>query len=196
MGAEQTRSNRPGRPAIDWNEAFLYYAALAPERRCYAEVAAQFAVSPRTVERHGREQGWKRRARALDAQAAATVAARLVEARAATLSDLEKLVEATLIRYAQNLREGSVRLGASDLARLHKLLRDLWGEGEPQAPASSPSSQPQATVDAETGRLEHKRQKLKALFEAGVLAAEAGAGDTRGDAETPTPAGRAEAGAD
>jgi hypothetical protein len=111
MAAERTPQRRRGRPAIDWNGAFLHFAALPPERRSYAAVAAEFAVSVRTVERHGLAERWRERALELDRDALASAAERIVEQRAARLSDLEKLVEASLVGYAQKLREGKVRLG-------------------------------------------------------------------------------------
>jgi transposase len=167
MAAERKPGSNRGRPALDWNQAFLFYAALPLERRSYAEVAAEFGVSPRTVERHGRKERWRERARELDRQASRTAAARLVEERAATLTDFERLVEASLLGYAQKLREGTLRLTAADLPRLHKLLRELW-----QEPPLEPSglSEPSPTEPGEEpASLEHKLQVLQALQEAGLL---------------------------
>lgn len=45
--SRQPGSDR-GRPACDWEQAFVYWAALPPERRSYAAVAAEFGVSART----------------------------------------------------------------------------------------------------------------------------------------------------
>src|SRR5438874_8561109 len=137
MAAERQPGSNRGRPALDWNQAFLYYAGLAPEQRDYAAVAAEFAVSARTVERHGRNERWREHARELDREASRTAAARLVEERAARLSDLERLVEASFLGIAQKLRDGTLRLSAADLPRLHKLLRDLWQEPpfEPSEPS-------------------------------------------------------------
>ena len=165
MAAERQPGSNRGRPALDWNQAFLYYAALPPERRDYAAVAAEFGVSPRTVERHGRSERWRERARELDREASRTAAARLVEERAATLTDFERLVEASLLGYAQKLREGTVRLSAADLPRLHKLLRELWQE--PPLEPSEPS--PAQPGGEEPASLEHKLQVLEALQEAGLL---------------------------
>ena len=41
MAAERQPGSNRGRPALDWNQAFLYYAALPPEQRDYATVAAE-----------------------------------------------------------------------------------------------------------------------------------------------------------
>ena len=38
-----------GRPAIDWEQAFAFYASLPAERRSYQAVADKFGVSVRTV---------------------------------------------------------------------------------------------------------------------------------------------------
>jgi hypothetical protein len=97
MAAERKRASKRGRAALDWEEAFLFYAGLSSERRDYAAVAAEFGVSGRTVERHGREQRWRERAREIDRRAAPAAAARLSETRAEKLTDLERLVDASLI---------------------------------------------------------------------------------------------------
>jgi hypothetical protein len=161
MAAERRPGSNSGRARIDWGAAFLHYAALAPERRDYATVAAEFGVSARTVERHGREERWRERARELDREAAAGAAARLVEKRAETSGDFVRLIEATLIGYAQDLRAGKVRLSAADLPRMHKLLRELWEPVEHQLPA-----QPSPPLEERPDSLEHKQAVLRALQEA------------------------------
>jgi hypothetical protein len=165
MAAERQPGSDRGRPVLDWDQAFLYYAGLPPEQRDYATVAAEFGVSPRTVERHGRKERWRERARELDREASRAAAARLVEERAARLSDLERLVEASFLGIAQKLREGTLRLSAADLPRLHKLLRELWQEPppEPSAPSTAEPGSEEPTS------LEHKLQVLEALQEAGLL---------------------------
>jgi hypothetical protein len=177
MAAERRPGSNRGRPALDWSQAFLYYAALPPEQRDYAAVAAEFGVSPRTVERHGRSERWRERARELDREASRTAAARLVEERAATLTDFERLVEASLLGYAQKLREGTLRLSAADLPRLHKLLRELWQEPPlepPEASAAEPGGE-------QPPSLEHKLQVLQALQEAGLLEWQEGEQDRNHD---------------
>jgi hypothetical protein len=158
MAAERKPGSNRGQAALDWNRAFLFYAALPSERRSYGAVAAEFGVSVRTVERHGQEEGWRARALEIDRQAAATAAAQLADQRAERLTDLEKLVEASLVGYAQKLREGKVRLGAADLPRLHKLLRELWEE--PEVQASEPYEEPPA--EEELDRHDYKLQVLQA----------------------------------
>jgi hypothetical protein len=165
MAAERKPGSNRGRPALDWNQAFLYYAALPPERRSYATVAAEFGVSPRTVERHGRSERWRERARELDREASRTAADRLVEERAVMLTDFERLVAASLVGYAQKLREGTLKLSPADLPRLYKLLLELWQEPplEPSEPTTAEPGGEQPTS------LEHKLQVLEALLEAGLL---------------------------
>jgi hypothetical protein len=165
MAAECKPGSDRGRPALDWNEAFLFYAARPAARRSYAAVADEFGVSVRTVERHGQEEGWRARALEIDREAPATAAARLADQRAETLTDLEKLVEASMVGYAQNLRDGKIRLGAADLPRLHKLLRELWEQSQLQP--SEPHEQ--LPAEDEPNPLEHKLQVLQALQEAGLL---------------------------
>src|SRR5206468_10935985 len=104
------------------------------------------------------------RALAIDREAAATAAVRLAEQRATKLADLEKLIEATYVGYAQKLREGTVRINPSDLPRLHKLLRELWEEPVVDV---APSPPPAATaIEDQTA---HKLEVLRALHDAGVL---------------------------
>src|ERR671938_98760 len=81
-----------GRPAVDWEQAFAHYAALPPELRSYEAVAREFAVSVRTVEKHGRLGRWRERVRAIEAQATAELDAQLGQARAKQLADVEKLI--------------------------------------------------------------------------------------------------------
>jgi hypothetical protein len=165
MAAERKPGSNRGRPALDWEQAFFYYAGLPPEQRDYAAVAAELGVSPRTVERHGRNERWRERARELDREASRTAAARLVEERAARLNDLERLVEASFVGIAQKLREGTLRLSAADLPRLHKLLRELWQEPPPEPSEPSPAE----PGGEQPASLEHKLQVLQALHEAGLL---------------------------
>jgi hypothetical protein len=125
-----------GRPALDWEQAFAFYASLSPERRSYRAVAAEFGVSRRTVETHGRRDRWRERVARIEAEAALEAAKRLGRARADQLADVQKLIEASFITYAQQLRSGEVRLTASDLPRLVKLLHELWGEPVSSGPLS------------------------------------------------------------
>jgi hypothetical protein len=89
--------------------------------------------------------------------------ARLGHERAEQIEKLRKLIDATLIAYADNLRRGTVRTGPGDLDRLYKLWRELDQELEhtpavPQAPAPARSA-------------EHSAAVLTALQEAGALEA-------------------------
>ncbi len=85
--------------------------------------------------------------------------------RAHKLVELEKLIDASEDRYAQNLRSGEVRISPADLSRLHKLRKELWGDldAEPIEPATPPP------VDADADPSEHKLQVLRALRDAGAL---------------------------
>jgi hypothetical protein len=165
VAAERRPGSDRGRPTLDWNQAFLFYAALPSERRDYAAVAAEFEVSVRTVERHGREEHWRERALEIDREATATAAAQLADQRAATLSDIEKLAKAHLVGHAQMLREGKVRFSTADLLRVHKLLRELWEEPLVRAPEQSPPR----PCDEGPDPFEHKLQVLRALRESGVF---------------------------
>ena len=164
--AERQPGSDLGRPAIDWEQAFAYYASLQPDGRCYQAVADEFGVSVRTVEKHGRNEQWKQRLQAIKTQAAAEINRALGQARAEHLVDLAKLIEASLIGYAEKLRRGDVRMGPADLDRLHKLWRQLSDElNQPSEPASTDPA-PAATRPAE-----HTAAVIEALIETGTLAA-------------------------
>jgi hypothetical protein len=165
MAAERKPGSNLGRPAINWQQAFQYYACLPTDQRNYATVADRFKVSVRTVERHGLRDRWKERAHEIDREAAAAAAAHLATDRAQKLLDLEKLIDASEVRYAQNLRSGEVRISPADLPRLHKLRKELWDDldADPIEPATPQPPDP----DADSS--EHKLQVLRALRAAGAL---------------------------
>jgi hypothetical protein len=167
-GERQPGSDR-GRPVIDWKQAYAFYAALPAESRSYAAVADQFGVSVRTVEKHGRQEGWRQRVRELEAQAAVELDRQLGQARVKQLADVQKLIEASFLSYAQQLRNGDVQIKAADLPRLVKLLVELWQE--PLEQAVSPTAPAAAAAQAASGECspEHKLAVLRALHESGVL---------------------------
>jgi hypothetical protein len=162
MATERSQSgSRLGRAVVDWEKAFVFYAALPAQTRSYGAVATEFGVSPRTVERQGRQRGWTQRLSEIDAAAAAETDQRLGQARAEQTVKLRKLIDVTFIAYADNLRRGDVRIGPADLDRLHKLWRQLDNELEhPPARAVTP---------AVTRTPEHTAAVLQALREAGAL---------------------------
>ena len=165
MGVERKPGSNLGRAAADWQEAFHYYASLPVERRSYGAVAAHYKVSVRTVEKHGLHEHWRERSREIDREAAAAAAATLATGRANKLLELEKLIDASEVRYAQNLRSGDVRISAADLPRLHKLRKQLWDDldAEPVEPTAAPAP------DADVNSSERKLQVLRALRDAGAL---------------------------
>jgi hypothetical protein len=100
----------------------------------------------------------------IDREAAATAAAQLATDRAHKLVDLEKLIDASEVTYAQNLRRGDVRISPADLPRLHKLRKDIWHELEAQ-----PVEPPAPPADEDADPAERKLQVLRALHDAGAL---------------------------
>jgi len=164
MAAERKAGSNLGRAAIDWQQAFQSYACLPPDQRSYGTVAARFKVSVRTVERHGLRERWKERAQEIDREAAVAAAAKLATDRAHKLVDLEKLIDASEVTYAQNLRTGSVRVSPADLARLHKLRKELWDDLD-----SAPPEPTAPLADGEADSSERKLQVLRALRDAGAL---------------------------
>jgi hypothetical protein len=180
-GRRQPGSDR-GRPAIDWEQAYAYYAALPPERRSYEAVALEFGVSVRTVEKHGRLGGWRQRVRALEAQAAAELDRQLGQARTKQLADVQKLIEASFLSYAQQLRNGDVKIKAADLSRLVKLLVELWQEPLEAATAPAGPSRALAQPCAPEPSPEHKLAVLQALHDSGALDLPSESSDANQDA--------------
>jgi len=117
-----------GRATIDWSAAYAFYASLAPESRSYAAVAAEFGVSQRTVEAHGRRERWRQRVRAIETEASREVDQRLGRARAEQLADFRRLIEASCVAYARQLASGQVRITASDLVGLIRVSMLLEGD--------------------------------------------------------------------
>lgn len=164
MAANESRKRGGARAAIDWEAAFAYYAALPPAERSYAAVADEFEVSVRTVETHGREEQWKARLRAIKHETRARHADALVEARIEEIENLRRLIGASLIGYAEALRQG-MRMSPADLERLNRLSRALYDEATAARPISEDDGgRPERT-------LEHAKAVLDALAEVGALEA-------------------------
>jgi hypothetical protein len=164
VAAERAAGSNRGRAVIDWQEAFLLYASLPAEQRDYQSVADKFAVSRRTVERHGRLDHWKQRARELDQESVRTAAERLRDQRADKLIDTEKLVEATYISYANQLIAGSVKLTPNHLVKLFQLRQLIWGLQDDES-----VDQPEQVASPQADLSEHKLQVLRVLDDVGAL---------------------------
>lgn len=160
-----------GRLIVDWEAAFAHYAALQPEARSYKAIAAEFGVSVRTVERRGRLGHWRERVRGIEAQAAAEADRRRGQTRAEQLADVEKLIQASFVQYAQQLRSGDVRISATDVGRLFNLLQQLWGEPDPPSEASLSVERGSEGPASKTRSVEHKLQVVQALHDSGALTA-------------------------
>ena len=164
--AERAPGSNRGRPAIDWEDAFRYYAALPDRERSYQAVAVHFDVSVRTVERHGREQRWKERLSRIKAEAAASADQQLAQVRAEKLAELELLIDASMTSYAQQLRAGSVKVVPGDLLRLFKLREELWAQDATERGVRS--MRDVAQEDPQDAEL-RKRELVAALEEAGAF---------------------------
>jgi hypothetical protein len=166
MAAERKPGSDRGRPAIDWEQAFVYYASLPRESRTYQLVADAFAVSRRTVENHGRLEHWAERIGAIEVEAAAKADGELGRAWAERIADIDRLVEASFLTYAQQLRSGAVRITASEFVGLAKLLLHLHGE---------PGERIELTVEASPRRPQPSPERMlevvRALQDSGALAA-------------------------
>ena len=154
-----------GRSIINWEDAFLSYLSFPPEQRSYKAVADKHGISVRTVERHGRTERWKERAREIDRSAANLAAERLRDERAESLLDTEKLIQASMVTLAGQLRAGTVKVRPADLPALHKLRTMLWEQTDGFAEPDPTPTTPRGAGDA----IERKRDVLRALDDAGVL---------------------------
>lgn len=154
-----------GRPALDWEQPFAFYASLPVEQRSYQRVADQFGVSVRTVEKHGRQDRWKQRLAEIRARVAEETNSSLSQSRAEQVVRLVKLIDASLIAYADKLRRGDMRMSPADLDRLHKLWQQLSDElAEPIG------STPEVDGPAKPTRSpEHTAEVLSALSRSGAL---------------------------
>jgi hypothetical protein len=116
-----------GRARVDREEAFQYWAALPLDGRSYTAVAAEFGISPRTVERYARDGAWRERLRGIEADAARLADEELGYRRAKQLADFHQLIEASCVTYARQLASGQVRITASDFVGLIKVALLLHG---------------------------------------------------------------------
>lgn len=163
MAAAEKHPSRRGRTAIDWERAFEFYAALPAGERRLAAVADEFDVSVRTVERHCREEGWRARLRLIRDRVAEETNASIVQARREQKLKLVKLIDATLVGYADKLRRGDVRMAPADLDRLYRLFEQLAAD----------EGRPAATAHAEANPRPRSREQIleviDALAESGAL---------------------------
>jgi hypothetical protein len=167
MASNSNRGSGSGRPALDWEQAFAYYAALPPSERTYAAVAKQFGVSARTVERHGREEHWQQRLGEIKAEVAASTNTTIAQNRVEQALKTIRLIDATLIGYADKLRRGEMRMVPGDLEKLSRLSEQLMSElAAPAATTSAP-----AAVTSAPRSAEHLAAVLEALAESGALEA-------------------------
>jgi flavin-binding protein dodecin len=161
--AQENTRGRGARAAIDWEAAFAYYVSLSAGERSYAAVAAEFGVSVRTVETHGRKEKWKERLLAISEEARARTADSLVEARVAEVEEMRRLINASLVGYEEALRNG-MKMSPVDLERLNRLSLALNEEAISPQPLGRDEAgeRPERTP-------EHVREVIEALAEAGVL---------------------------
>jgi hypothetical protein len=162
--ADKGNRQRGARAAIDWEAAFAFYAALPPAERSYAAVATEFGVSVRTVETHGREDRWKERLREIRAETRKRTLDALTEARVEEIEKLRRLIDASLVGYADNLRSG-MRMSPADLERLNRLSLALSEE------AAAPQLTPDETAEQPERTIEHASAVIDALAETGALKA-------------------------
>lgn len=164
--ADRPAGSNRGRPSIDWEEAFTYYASLPDTARSYRALADQYGVSVRTVELHGRRERWRERLAQIKAEAAATADQLMVQTRAEQIAELNLLIDASLTTYAQQLRAGMVKVVPGDLLRLFKLREELFA----QEAAERGEQRAREVVHEDPEDTEARRRELiAALEEAGAF---------------------------
>lgn len=108
-------------------KALEYYIALG-ERRSYEKVAAKFNVSLSAVKIWGKSFQWKDRLRERDAQVARELATRTINDEVSRRERSLKIVQLALVKLAQGIAEGRVKMNLGDvdkLIRLEAFLCDL-----------------------------------------------------------------------
>jgi hypothetical protein len=98
-------------------------------------VAEHFGVSRRTVETHGRDQGWRNRLAVIEAEAAAQADAQLARTRAQQQIVIAELADRSFARYGELLDEGAVHVTPADFVRIANLSISV-------SPATAASEQP------------------------------------------------------
>lgn len=166
MAAERNPGSDRGRPVIDWEQAFVYYASLPDPDRSYHAVAQQFDVSVRTVEGHGRREHWKQRLTDVQAKAAESADIQLAQERARKIAELEMLIDASMTTFAHQLRAGTVKVVPADLVRLFKLREELWAQEAAATTIRRASEAAQTNLEDPE---ERKREVARALHEAGAF---------------------------
>lgn len=164
--ANRPDGSRRGRPSIDWEEAFGYYASLPDAERSYRAVADHYDISVRTVEAHGRKAHWRERLARIKAEAAATADQQLAETRAQQIAELNLLIDASLTTYAQQIRAGTVKVVPGDLVRLYKLREELVAQ---EALARDADSARIVAIEEPQDAEARKRELVAALVEAGAF---------------------------
>jgi hypothetical protein len=169
MSRERPAGSDRGRPSIDWEQAFQFYASLPDPERSYRTVATEFGVSVRTVEKHGRAERWKDRLARVRAEAVEQADAALAQQRAEKLRETELLIDEAMTSFARQLHAGSVRVSPSDFARLFKLREDLWTQIDHDSSHNRAMGVVQENTEEGVDLDRRKLEIVRALEEAGVF---------------------------
>ena len=101
-------------------KAFEFYYGLG-ESRNYKQVADKYGVSLGSVKAWGRNFDWKRRVGERDGEVARALADQNLKDGVERVARNRKLVEMGLVRVAQAIAEGKVKVSVADLDRLIRL---------------------------------------------------------------------------
>ena len=101
-------------------KAFEFYYGLG-EGRSYRQVAQEHGVSLGAVKLWGRSFGWKRRVGERDAEVARALADQSLKDGVERSARNRKIIEMGLVRVAQDIAEGKVKVTMGDLDRLIRL---------------------------------------------------------------------------
>src|SRR4051794_38733225 len=156
MAADRDQRPGGGRPAVEPEEAFRFYASLSAPERSYRAVGERFGISARTIERYGREGGWRERLQAIELHAQNELDETLGLERARQLADVKKLIDASFVSYARQLASGDVRFTPGGFVSVVKLLLE-------RLDATEPGSATAGTAAVAERSFEHKLEVLRAL---------------------------------
>jgi len=120
------KTNRVGRPRVDWHLALRYFLELPPAERHFARVAAKFGCSDVAVGQHARKNGWEAKAAEVDRKALAAAeraSGKTAEERMIQTVRLRDLAAAHLERKLSPGEEGKPAPDLDDMVAV-RVLRD------------------------------------------------------------------------
>lgn len=109
---------------VDWEAAFTAWVGGG---LTYSDIAREYGVAKRTVERVAAREGWQERRAEIERKARAKAEKMLVRDLAERRADTLRIIDAARVAFAGDLKDRRVRLTGSDFVGLMKLEQLLEG---------------------------------------------------------------------